>query len=71
MPKSFLRIETIWCQTCLGEVTGKTMAENLADLPPLHAGQDVIGTFENPVKASAARWTRFEAVCMQRFVERS
>jgi dihydroxy-acid dehydratase len=33
-------------------VTGKTMAENIADLPPLHPGQDVIGTFENPVKAT-------------------
>ena len=31
-------------------VTGKTMAENLAELPALTAGQDVIGTFQNPVK---------------------
>jgi dihydroxy-acid dehydratase len=31
-------------------VTGKTMAENLADLPGLAPGQDVIGTFEKPVK---------------------
>jgi dihydroxy-acid dehydratase len=31
-------------------VTGKTMAENLAPLSPLKAGQDVIGTFEKPVK---------------------
>jgi dihydroxy-acid dehydratase len=33
-------------------VTGKTMAENLADLPGLAPGQDVIGTFEKPVKAT-------------------
>ena len=31
-------------------VTGKTMAENLADLAPLTPGQQVIGTFEKPVK---------------------
>ena len=31
-------------------VTGKTMAENLADLPGLTPGQDVIGTFANPIK---------------------
>ena len=31
-------------------ITGKTMAENLAELPELTAGQDVIGTFEKPVK---------------------
>ena len=31
-------------------VTGKTIAENLAELPPLQPGQDVIGTFEKPVK---------------------
>ena len=31
-------------------VTGKTMAENLAALPDLTPGQDVIGTFQNPVK---------------------
>merc|ERR1719424_2519601 len=31
-------------------VTGKTMAQNLAELPGLEAGQDVIGTFANPVK---------------------
>jgi len=33
-------------------ITGKTMAENLAELPGLEAGQDVIGTFANPVKAT-------------------
>jgi len=33
-------------------VTGKTMAENLASLPGLTPGQDVIGTFEKPVKAT-------------------
>ena len=27
-------------------VTGKTMAENLAELPGLSLGQEVIGTFE-------------------------
>ena len=31
-------------------MTGKTMAENLAALPGLTAGQDVIGTFDKPVK---------------------
>ena len=33
-------------------VTGKTMAENLAELPPLTPGQDVIGTFQDPVKST-------------------
>ena len=33
-------------------VTGKTMAENLADLPGLQAGQQVIGTFDKPVKST-------------------
>lgn len=33
-------------------VTGKTMAENLAELPGLTEGQDVIYTFEKPVKAT-------------------
>jgi len=31
-------------------VTGKTIAENIAALPGLTPGQDVIGTFEKPVK---------------------
>ena len=31
-------------------VTGKTMAENLAALPGLKEGQDIIRTFDNPVK---------------------
>ena len=35
--------------SCL-TVTGKTMAENLAELPGFTPGQDVIGTFESPVK---------------------
>jgi len=30
-------------------VTGKTLAENLADVPPLTAGQEVIQSIENPV----------------------
>jgi dihydroxy-acid dehydratase len=30
-------------------VTGKTVAENLADVPPLEKGQDVIKPIENPV----------------------
>ena len=30
-------------------VTGKTLAENLADLPPLQPGQQIIQTVENPV----------------------
>ena len=33
-------------------VTGKTMAENLASLPPLTPGQTVIGTFDKPVKST-------------------
>ncbi len=33
-------------------VTGKTVAENLADLPGLKAGQDVIRPLENPIKAT-------------------
>lgn len=33
-------------------VTGKTVAENLADLPGLKAGQDVILPLEKPIKAS-------------------
>lgn len=33
-------------------VTGKTVAENLADLPGLHDGQTVIHSFEDPIKAN-------------------
>lgn len=33
-------------------VTGKTVAENLADVPGLKAGQDVIHPLENPIKES-------------------
>jgi len=33
-------------------VTGKTIAENLADLPDLSQGQDVIKPLSNPIKAS-------------------
>ena len=29
-------------------VTGKTIAENLADCPPLHEGQKIISTFDKP-----------------------
>jgi dihydroxy-acid dehydratase len=36
------------CMTC----TGKTIAENLASLPGLKAGQDVIHTIEKPIKAT-------------------
>ena len=36
------------CITC----TGKTIAENLASLPGLKAGQDVIHTIEKPIKAT-------------------
>jgi len=35
--------------TCL-TVTGKTIAENLADLPGLAEGQDIIQTLEKPIK---------------------
>ncbi len=31
-------------------ITGKTIAENLADLPGLKAGQDVVRTLKNPIK---------------------
>ena len=31
-------------------VTGKTMRENLAELPGLTPGQEVIGSFDNPIK---------------------
>ena len=34
-------------------VTGKTIAENLADLPDLSAGQDLLHTVANPIKASS------------------
>ena len=33
-------------------VTGKTLAENLAEVPDLEKGQDVFRTLENPIKAS-------------------
>jgi len=33
-------------------VTGKTIAENIADLPPLTPGQDVIYPFDKPVKST-------------------
>jgi dihydroxy-acid dehydratase len=33
-------------------VTGKTLAENIADLPGLSAGQDVVHTLDNPIKAT-------------------
>ena len=34
-------------------VTGKTLAENLKDLPDLHPGQDVILPLERPIKTTA------------------
>jgi len=37
--------------SCL-TVTGKTVAENLADLPALREGQDVFMSVDNPIKAS-------------------
>jgi dihydroxy-acid dehydratase len=37
--------------TCM-TVTGKTIAENLKDLPDLQAGQDIVHTIENPIKPS-------------------
>ena len=33
-------------------VTGKTMAENLAELPGLKEGQEVVQPFDNPIKAT-------------------
>lgn len=37
--------------TCM-TVTGKTLAENLKSLPGLKAGQTIVQTIENPIKAS-------------------
>ncbi|MDC0948817.1 dihydroxy-acid dehydratase [Gammaproteobacteria bacterium] len=37
------------CMTC----TGKTLAENLADLPDLKVGQDVIRPFDQPIKSTS------------------
>jgi dihydroxy-acid dehydratase len=37
------------CITC----TGRTLAENLAALPGLAAGQDIVTTFERPIKPTA------------------
>ena len=37
------------CMTC----TGKTVAENLKDLPGLKTGQDVVRPIENPIKKTA------------------
>lgn len=34
-------------------VTGKTIAENLADLPGLQEGQDLLHTVQNPIKATS------------------
>jgi dihydroxy-acid dehydratase len=34
-------------------ITGKTLAENLAALPELSAGQDVIRSFDDPIQATA------------------
>lgn len=31
-------------------ITGKTLAENLADVPPLQEGQDLIRNLDNPIK---------------------
>jgi len=33
-------------------VTGKTIAENLAELPGLHEGQDIVRPLSNPIKAT-------------------
>lgn len=33
-------------------VTGKTMAENLAEVPDLTEGQDIIRPLSNPIKAT-------------------
>ncbi len=34
-------------------VTGRTLAENLADAPPYPAGQDVVRSFDDPIKKSS------------------
>ena len=34
-------------------VTGKTLAENVADLPGLTAGQEVFMPMDNPIKVTA------------------
>ncbi len=47
----FLLAEGLIDGECM-TVTGKTMAENLAELPGLHDGQDVMLPLANPIKAS-------------------
>jgi dihydroxy-acid dehydratase len=34
-------------------VTGRTIAENLADVPPYPDGQDIVRSFDNPIKADS------------------
>ena len=47
----FLLDEGLLDGSCI-TVTGKTLAENLADLPPLKAGQDLMRPMSNPIKSS-------------------
>ncbi|GAF94584.1 unnamed protein product, partial [marine sediment metagenome] len=45
----YLLAEGLLTGDCL-TVTGKTLAENLADVNPLAAGQDVVHSLDNPIK---------------------
>ncbi len=47
----YLLVKGLLHGDCL-TVTGKTLAENLIDVPDLSEGQDVIKTLENPIKAT-------------------
>lgn len=47
----YLLAEKLLIGDCL-TVTGKTLAENLANLPGLKAGQTVVQTVQNPIKAT-------------------
>ncbi len=47
----YLLAEGLMTGDCL-TVTGKTLAENLADLPGLKEGQDVVHTIDQPIKAT-------------------
>ncbi len=47
-----LLLENGYLQGDCMTVTGKTIAENLAEVPDLKTGQDVIHSFENPIKPS-------------------
>jgi dihydroxy-acid dehydratase len=47
-----LLLEKGWIDGSCMTVTGKTLAENLAEVPGLQPGQDIIRPFDNPIKPS-------------------